>query len=349
MIRLTMFPAVDGDCLLLEYGTDEPARAILVDGGRAATYGSLRPALEALAVSGGGLDLVVVTHIDQDHILGLLGLIRDPQRPVAIGDVWFNGYDHLVASPLETFGARDGELLTTELLRQRIPWNAAFAGGPVEIGRPFSPLPDGASLTLLAPDRSLLEDLVPRWEQECRKHGLTPGADPEELPPEGLEAFGTIDIDELAGEPFERDGSLPNRTSIAFLFDYDGVRILFTGDADDPRLVKSVAPLAAAEGGKLRLDALKVSHHGSRKNTSRDLLDLIDCRRFLISTSGARHHHPDPVCMARIIGYGGDGKELVFNYRGRAAEWDVGAWKEEYGYSVAAPPAADDGRVTIEW
>jgi beta-lactamase superfamily II metal-dependent hydrolase len=348
MIRLSMFPAIDGDCLLLEYGQDQLSRAILIDGGRESTYLSLRPALTELSTEGRQIDLLVVTHIDQDHILGILALFEDPQPAVGLGEVWFNGYDHLKNSPLETFGARDGEMLTTELLRKRIAWNRAFAGSAVEIGRPFRALDNEATITILAPDRQLLEDLIPSWETECKKHGLIPGKDPDEMPPDGMEAFGTIDIDELADKAFERDGSLPNRTSIAFLFEYDGVRILFTGDADDPRLVKSVEALAAAEGGKLRLDALKVSHHGSRKNTSREFLALLDCDKYLISTNGAHHHHPDPVAMARVIKYGGDRKELVFNYQGRAAEWDVGAWKNKFQYSVSAP-ARDDGYTTIEW
>jgi beta-lactamase superfamily II metal-dependent hydrolase len=343
-----MFPASDGDCLLLEYGEHHPDRTILIDGGRKGTYQTLRPALAELGSEGRQIDLLVVTHIDQDHILGILAFFEDPQRPIAVGDIWFNGYDQLKDSPLESFGARDGELLTTALLRQRIPWNQAFGGASIEVGRPFQPLDDGATITILAPDRHALDDLVDTWENECRHHGLIPGADPDDLPPEGLEAFGTIDIDELAAEPFERDGSLPNRSSIAFLFEHSGVRILFTGDGDDPRLVTSLEPLAAAEGGRIRLDALKVSHHGSRKNTSRQLLDLIDCRKFLISTSGARHHHPDPIAMARIIKHGGTGKELVFNYRDRAAEWNVGDWKDTYSYTVASPTRGD-GFAVVEW
>jgi beta-lactamase superfamily II metal-dependent hydrolase len=348
MIRLTMLPGRDGDCLLLEYGTDAITRRMLIDGGRAGTYPEIVPTLTSLAQAGGRLDVLVVTHVDQDHILGVLALIEDEDR-IEIGDVWFNGFDQLknVDPEFESFGPQDGELLTSALLNQGVPWNAAFAGRAVEVGRPFQTPDDGSTLTFLSPDRGLLEALIGDWTKECAAEGLIPGRDPDEPPPKGFEGFGTLDIETLADTAFERDGSKTNRTSIGFLFEHGGVRIMFTGDGDDPRLVESVQPLAEAEGGRLRLDALKVSHHGSRKNLSKDLLDLIDCPRYLISTNGDRHDHPDPVAMARILKYGGDRKELLFNYQERAADWDVADWKDTYGYTVTTPDP--DGFVTLEW
>jgi hypothetical protein len=343
-----MLPGKDGDCLLLEYGDDEITKRMLIDGGRAGTYPEIVPTLANVMEAGGHLDVLVITHVDQDHILGVLALMEDEDRP-AIDDVWFNGFDQLmdVDPALESFGPRDGELLTTALLTQGVPWNAAFEGRAVEVGRPMELPGDGSTITLLSPDRSLLEALIGDWTEECAKEGLIPGRDPDEPPPKGFEEFGTLDIEELAETAFERDGSKTNRTSIGFLFEHGGVRIMFTGDGDDPRLVTSVRPFAEAEGGRLRLDALKVSHHGSRKNLSRDLLDLIDCPRYLISTNGDRHDHPDPVAMARILKYGGDQKELIFNYAERAADWDVAEWKETYGYTVTMPDP--DGFVTLDW
>ena len=345
MIRLTVFPARDGDSLLLEYGDGEPEHRILIDGGRAGTYGDIKTLL-AENVGEAGLDLLVVTHIDQDHILGILRLFDDDGR-VPIHDVWFNGFGHLSDSPFESFGPKDGELLTTALLSQQVKWNVAFDTHPVEIGRAFSGLDKGL-ITIVSPDRDQLEALIPTWTTECRKQGLIPGQDPEEPPPPGWESFGPIDVAVLAEEDFEADPSLANQTSIAFLFEYDGVRILFTGDADDQRLIDSIRPLADAEGGRLRLDALKVSHHGSRKNLSKGLLELIDCERYLISTSGARHKHPDPVAMARILKFGGADKELIFNYEDRALRWDIASMREEFGYCVTKPPGID-GFQTIEW
>jgi len=338
MIELSMLPGKDGDCLLLTYG--DPPRRVLIDGGRAATYPLIKPVLAALEPP--RIDLLVVTHVDQDHVLGVLALFDDDER-VAVGEVWFNGFDHLMDKPLETFGPRDGELLTTALMAQRVPWNRAFDGQAVEVGRP------GDEFHIVAPDRAALTRLVPLWEKECAENGLIPGVDPKPAGIAGFEQFGPVNVGELARTPFKADGSRTNATSIAFLFEFDGVRILFTGDGDDRRIVESLRPLADAEGGRLRLDALKVAHHGSAGNISPGLLTMIDCPRYLFSTNGDRHGHPDPAAVARILVHDAGEKELVFNYRARAELWDVPELRARFHYTVTTAPAENDGTVTLTW
>ena len=44
-----------------------------------------------------------------------------------------------------------------------------------------------------------------------------------------------------------------------------------------------------------------MAHHGSNANISMDLLDLIDCRRFLISTNGDNFAHPHDAAIAKVI------------------------------------------------
>ena len=115
MIELTMLPGKDGDCMLLSYGSGASLRRVLIDAGRAATYPLVKPVLAALGPP--GVDLLVVTHVDQDHVLGVLAMFNDPDR-VPIGEVWFNGFDHLMDAELETFGPQDGEMLTTSWTRR---------------------------------------------------------------------------------------------------------------------------------------------------------------------------------------------------------------------------------------
>lgn len=339
-----MLPAEDGDCLLLEYGEGAWKRRILIDGGRSGTYPRVKPMLGQVGV----IDLLVVTHVDQDHILGVLAMLEDAERTAEIGEVWFNGYDELLDVGFEKFGAQDGERLTTALVRQKIPWNAAFGGRSVEVGRPMRWFEDGSSLTLLSPDRTQLERLAPAWKRECEKHGLIPGREPEPVIP-GFEAFGPVDVDELAARPFQPDTSLTNATSVAFLFEFDSKRIVLTGDGVDRRLVDSIRALAKAEGGRLRIDALKVPHHGSEHNVSVELLSQLDCPCYLISTSGARHNHPHDVAMARIIKHGA-AQQIIFNYRSRASRWSSKALTTQFGYRVVTPPdASTDGAITVSF
>lgn len=345
MIELRMLPGKDGDCLLLSYGEPDAPRRVLIDAGRAATYPLIKPVLDALVPP--ALDLVVVTHVDQDHVLGVLALLDDPER-VAVGEVWFNGFDHLLDNAVETFDARDGELLTTAIGAQRLPWNRAFDGRAIEVDRAQQPRDDGARFDIVAPTRRLLERLEPQWLRECTKHGLIPGVDPLPPVPDGFEHFDVaIDVDALAATPFHADTSRANASSIGFLFEFAGVRILFTGDGDDRCLVESLRRRAEIEGGRVRLDAMKVAHHGSAGNISRELLELVECPRYLFSTNGDRHGHPDPVAVSRILVHGGAEKELLFNYRERAQPWDTPRLRETCGYTVTAPPPEQDGFLTL--
>src|SRR5262249_13578784 len=139
-------------------------------------------------------------------------------------------------------------------------------------------------ITLLSPDRQKLEAMFPVWEKECKKAGLIPGiAARRPPPPEGLERFGRIDINQLASQPFTPDRSEPNGTSIAILAKRGQRCALLAADAHVDRLIESLRPLAAAEGGRLRMDALKLPHHGSKYNVSSELLDLVSCPQYLVS------------------------------------------------------------------
>jgi beta-lactamase superfamily II metal-dependent hydrolase len=74
-VKLTVFQSDKGDCLLL---TGEDGEHVLVDGGMRASYSThAGPALARLAQDGDALDLVYVSHIDQDHIAGVLQLMDD--------------------------------------------------------------------------------------------------------------------------------------------------------------------------------------------------------------------------------------------------------------------------------
>jgi hypothetical protein len=73
-VKLEFFFAGDGDCLLL---TSSDGHRALIDGGRSETFQKQTwPALQALAKADEAIDLLVVSHIDADHISGILWLMR---------------------------------------------------------------------------------------------------------------------------------------------------------------------------------------------------------------------------------------------------------------------------------
>jgi beta-lactamase superfamily II metal-dependent hydrolase len=74
-MKLTVFQSDKGDCLLV---TSKKKWRMLVDGGMGTAYRKhVAPALGALESSGEKLDLVYVSHIDEDHIQGVLYLMDD--------------------------------------------------------------------------------------------------------------------------------------------------------------------------------------------------------------------------------------------------------------------------------
>ena len=100
---------------------------------------------------------------------------------------------------------------------------------------------------------------------------------------------GSLDVEELSAVKFKEDSTKPNGSSIAFIAEFGGKRVLMGADSHPGMIEKKLRSLGASETNRYKLDCLKVSHHGSKANTSLELLQIIDCTRFAISTDGSRH------------------------------------------------------------
>lgn len=343
MLRLDMLPADQGDCLWLEYGDPQRPHRILIDGGTPATYARLAARISRLPPGDRRFELMIVSHIDSDHIGGAVKLLEEPPEGLVIDDVWFNGFRHLPKPPDE-LGERQGEELTAVLTSGRFAWNQAFGGKAVVVpdaGQlPSVRLAGGLELTLLSPGPRQLAALYPKWEEalaELRRKEAERAAreEPLDLLGEGL------DVAALAATPFKEDRTVNNGSSIAVLARHGRHALLLGADAFPSVVAAAVDRLLLASGqAQLRLDACKLCHHGSRKNTSRALLDLLDCRHYLISTNGNRTDHPDPEGIARVLVHGGREKTLHFNYRTEFNDmWDDAELKRRHGYETRYPAA----------
>ena len=80
IMTLEAFNARHGDAFLLHYGTPGDARLIICDGGPSGVYGAaLKPRLSAIKEALGyehslPIEMAIVTHLDDDHIHGILDL-----------------------------------------------------------------------------------------------------------------------------------------------------------------------------------------------------------------------------------------------------------------------------------
>jgi hypothetical protein len=343
MLTVEMLPAEHGDCLWVEYGEAGRPSVLLIDGGTGAPATTRR--LGQRIADRLGHDhpavLAVVTHVDADHITGVLDLLEAPAGGPPFAEVWFNGWEHLAPG---VRGPVQGERLGDAIRRRRLPWNASFGGQAVVVPEdgplPVIDLPGDLRLTLLSPSPTQLAELQPVWEREVREAGLVPGAAPPRPAPAAPDvlAEGPLDPETLASRRFGGDPSEANGSSIAFLAEHDGASVLFTGDAFAEVLARSLRRLAADRGSRsVPVDAFKVSHHGSRNNLSPELLEVLDCPRFLFSTNGRRFRHPDAVAVSRIV-VGTSGAELLFNYRTRYTEpWEAPRLRRRFGYRTRYP------------
>lgn len=346
MLRIEMLPAGHGDCLWVEWGDGAPRRRMLVDGGTAGSFPALRARLRALPAGERRLELLVVTHVDADHIAGVLKLLAAPDLGLSVGEVWFNGYRHLLEGPFEPFGPVQGEKLTQQILDAGLPWNAAFGGGAVALDAAGPPpeheLDGGLTLTVLGPTRAKLAALEPEWAAACEAAGIDPSK-PEPGPPAppGFEPMGPLDVDALAEAPFDEDGAKPNGSSIVLLVRHGDRRLLLAGDAHPGTIVAGLDRLGS---GPTRLDAFKLPHHGSKANVDRELLERVDCRRYLVSTSGAVFGHPDREAVARVIKFGGPTPTLCFNFTSaKNRVWDDDTLRADHGYETVYPETGEEG------
>jgi hypothetical protein len=354
MFSIEMLPAGNGDALWIEYGPEgaDPPFRVLIDGGTAPTYDFIRAKIEALPKGTHRFELLVVTHVDADHIEGTVRLMQDESLQLELGDVWFNGWKHLQPDAL---GGPAGEVLGMLLEAKALPWNDRFHQKavvvPAEGDLPWFDLEGGLRLTLLGPTRQELDRLRPVWDAQVRAQGMVPGVPKDaqdylartprlQVPADLLGGLAAT-VGELAATPFAPDTSEPNGSSITLLAEFDGLAAVLAGDAHASVMKTGVQRLLLERStDHLQIDAFKLPHHGSKHNVSGELVSLLPAARYLFSSNGARFGHPDPEAVARILTAGPGNPELNFNYRTEHNEvWDDRDLMQKHSFGVRYPDA----------
>ena len=365
MFRLEMLPARCGDCLLLEYGPAGASRLVVIDGGLGETAAVLWKRLEELRLERGlatlEIELLVVTHIDNDHIVGIIELLKAAHPTLKVHDIWFNGRPQLMGlpaaertvaapehggpglpgdllggdaaepggsaaaaahpTPADLLGPRQGDALSALLAALKLPWNAhpRWQGRAIMVTEqgplPALTLAGDLRLTVLGPTFPRLYKLCQSWLDVLGGTEDAPatsgGTGPADL-------LGRSDVwpptwkDAVPG-----DTSAANGSSIMLLAEHEGHAVLLAGDGYAPDLARALERLRQERGlgeQRLPLQAFKLAHHGSAKNLDAAVLDKVDCSRYLISTDGSTHKHPDHQALLRILRHVPRRPELLFNY-----------------------------------
>jgi beta-lactamase superfamily II metal-dependent hydrolase len=313
IFTLEALQAFQGDSLLLHAGTAAEPVLVLIDGGPKDTWAnSLKPRLDELRgerAAGGTLaiDLAMISHIDDDHIAGMLLLADDliaqqdePGPPsYAVATLWHNSFDDVLDDPEKVRTAaldvlsrpladaradelrRAGRAVVASVeegrdLRERakqLRWdiNEPFDGPVVLPKSGVRTITIGPlKLTVICPHQKQLDRLQKEWDEWLAAHAeLVEGAAP------------------AAADKLPRDQSPFNLSSIVVLAECDGKRMLLTGDARDDHILSGLDEAGIAQDGKTHVDILKMPHHGSIRNMRPEFLERVTADHYVISANGS--------------------------------------------------------------
>jgi metal-dependent hydrolase (beta-lactamase superfamily II) len=313
--NIRVLPASPGDCIVVTYTHENRVKNIIIDGGIGETYyGELKDVVKGIAERKEFVDLLVITHVDYDHIEGICRWFEDEEGDKSIvKKIWFNS-GTIMKQYFEGIpdSSREIQLVDVDNTKKSISQGISLenkinelggAGIKVVVADPEGIELDGIKIWVLSPNVKELSKLNVRWEIEEDKNKKM-----------SAKKDYSNKMSDLVLNKFKEDASRVNRSSIALLLEHEGHRILLGGDAVPSVLIESLKAMGYDEKHKIQLDLFKVSHHGSKKNTSEELLKIIDCNNFVISSDASTHGLPNKECFARIISSRNGEANLYFNY-----------------------------------
>jgi beta-lactamase superfamily II metal-dependent hydrolase len=357
MYKIHLLPASFGDSILIEYG-EKIKKYILIDGGPYFNFETLVKSLKRVAPDLTVLELLVITHIDIDHIDGIVMLLHQKKLPFNIKEIWYNGFKEMQLKESDLLGVLQGEYLTTLIKQKKVAHNKSFNGRAVFV-KDYNQLPeitleDGMVLTLLGPNREGLQAMQKIWATEVKEIGdeatvLKRLQEDKRYDDQIDDLLGDLSIEELQNMKIRGDKSEANGSSIAFLATYKNKTCLFSGDLFTDYLLKAVdAILLKNKTKKLHIDAWKIAHHGSKKSTLDTLMTKIVTKNILVSSDGKRYHHPDKATIAKLLKNNGAGICFHFNYKTEYNKmWDDEALKATYKYKTIFPINDTENGITI--
>ncbi|CCK25541.1 hypothetical protein BN159_1162 [Streptomyces davaonensis JCM 4913] len=306
MFTFDFLNARHGDAFLVRWGSPKE-KVMLVDGGPPQVFEtSLRDRLSQLAPDAQGsprIDVVCLSHVDDDHAVGLLKLLTQIQRarrdaepdPFAVKRVWFNSVDELVDRNSPGLSASTQEIVDrasedSSAVSSSYNQGRAIRDAAAALGLGGNPLFDGPLLVgeeatldqlhvkVVAPDDVALEKLTQRWLKAKQ------AKDPQVI----TSAY--------------TDGSIPNLSSIVLMLTHKGRTALLTGDARGDRILAGLRATGLLDDtGPLHVDLLKLPHHGSDRNVESDFFENIHADHYVISADGVKHHHPNEETLRMLV------------------------------------------------
>ena len=314
MFKLEALRALHGDALILHYGTATNPRYAVIDGGPKGVWeASLQPRLQALRKGNKAVPLrwVLLSHVDEDHVLGLINMLQEikgvlpkPNDATAFPAALIHNTPGPAAaqagvatvftpavSAIEAKIAAVAALQTTAITTvASYKQGAQLANLARELTIPRNPkdgerrlagdkLPSTVvgplKVTVISPTVTTLDKLIKAWKKQLGKDG------------------GIVSS--------EVETKIQNLSSIVVLVESGTKKMLLTGDALDNDFLDDLDQLGFLDSnGQMRVDVLKLPHHGSKVNNHDRLFETIKAKHYVISADG-RFDNPDPPTLERFV------------------------------------------------
>ncbi|WP_321519439.1 MBL fold metallo-hydrolase [uncultured Bacteroides sp.] len=306
-ITLKFLQAGHGDAFIFECEKDGDSFVMVVDSGPRISQCKIVPIIKGLSK----IDLLVLSHYDEDHISGYLEYFKNYQEDaLKIREYWCNCASQIEVEQRTIISAYSNAKTFADYLRQiskefrDTKWIELIKAGH-QYNNEF------VDIEVVAPSNTALT--INRNKYITSEYpAITCDRVNDDL---------DVSLKDLAKRPTPYTSQVINNASIAFILRTEGKSYLMLGDVMPDDVVNYLVSKGYSEDCPLEVDFVKVSHHGSRYNISNNLLDIIKCNNYIISTNGGRASaiHPDRETIAKLLYHPQRSMQeivhLYFNYK----------------------------------
>jgi len=300
LINIDFLDAGCADAIHINFiGSDNKPHNILIDGGseKGNLYekGLRKRIDEIVNIKKEIIDIWIITHIDDDHIGGILRLLKDAKLLEAVDlsqtTFWFNYSNWDYDSGIRTNNLKNvkqGITLRNYLIENSNIKESVTNSDIIDLW--------GAKAIILSPDNKKYNALLKVWKNEEIKI--------RESETSSLKTNRKNDYNKKI-EDFDiskevKDTSVENGSSISFILQFNTESILFSADSHSDTLTCSINRICKDQ--KLKLKYMQIPHHGSRYNISNSLLKIIDCEDYIISADGFnRSNLPNKETFIKVL------------------------------------------------
>lgn len=302
--KINLLPANYGDCIFLTCD----GYNILIDGGTRNTYQdlhdrrspdkALKKLVEGLKSNQQHIDLMVITHVDDDHIGGILEWFETnyPEEGF-IREIWMN--DDVVLSDNTSLqnSPKSAGTLINKMKAQGQPFRNDIIVGIEEDRGPFH-------VKVLAPLPEFRNSVAEKIHANLQNAGNS------------METYKKS-MKKLVEEDWQsKPISKENRASIALeLSVSNDEKMLMLGDANIKDIMDGLDVFYPDKDEKINYAVIKLSHHGSKNNFDPSFIQRVKADIYLVSTNGDKFNHPDKEVIAQIIC--NTDSSIGFNYQNR--------------------------------